>query len=399
MKRIGLLIQNLNAGGAERVAARLSVILKDQYEVFLIIFQDTEEKYDYSGTLINLNIKAKKCSLIRKLFLPFKRANKLKKLKKKLKLDAVISFVDSPNIVNVLSRLPECKTILSIRNYPQKYASLPLAARITDFIMRCFYNRADKVVAVSKTIEESLIRDYHVHKDKICTIYNPYNIEEIQRLSKEEIEENYKTFLEGNKVFISIGRQVYQKGFWHLIKAFKAVHDKVPNTRLILIGKGEQEEQIKQLIHELGISDEVLLLGYQRNPFKYIKNSDVYVLSSLFEGFPNAMVEAMACGCPVVADDCKSGPREILYKNSDINQEVCETENAEYGMIVPRLNLEENWKAHYLDESDEVLAQAMYQMISNESLCKQYSKQGMLRAGEFNFNVCKKQFMTVIESL
>ena len=95
-----------------------------------------------------------------------------------------------------------------------------------------------------------------------------------------------------------------------MLKAFKLVHDKDSEARLLIVGRDEGNS-VENMINSLGLKESVLLTGYNQNPFKFIRNSKIYVLSSLFEGFPNALVEAMACGCPVIAADCQSVKRNI----------------------------------------------------------------------------------------
>ena len=236
MKRVGLLISTLNSGGAERVVSRLSKILSEKYEIYLILFEDTYMEYDYNGKLINLDIKASN-SILKQLLLPFHRANKLRKVKKENNIDVVISFLDGPNIVNVLSRTKNCKTILSIRNYTIKEEKQNIRTKILSCITGKLYKKSDKIISVSECIRKSIINKYDIDERKIATIYNPYNDKEIEELSNEEIDEKYKEFFNSNKTFISVGRMMYQKGFWHLIKAFSLVHQKDNDAKLVIIGK------------------------------------------------------------------------------------------------------------------------------------------------------------------
>lgn len=397
-KKIGLLIPALNGGGAERVVSRLTGILGREYEVFLILFEDTYIKYDYKAQLINLNIKSQNGCILKKIFLPIRRYKKLKRIKKELNLDVVISFLDSANIVNILSRIPTCKTVVSVRNYFDTRKCKSLTNKIKSYIMMKMYNKSDKVISVSKIIEQDLL-NYRIRNDKISTIYNPYDIDEILYLSTQKIDKEYEQFFKGEKIFISIGRRTYQKGFWHLIKAFSIVNKNIPESKLVIIGEDYQNGKVEKLINDLGIEQKVMILPHQDNPFKYIANSSVYVLSSLFEGFPNSMVEALACGCPVISADCKSGPKEILYKNDKLDRRVEEIEKAEFGILVPELNEKEDWNKSYIDKSEDILATAMMNLIQDENLMNYYSQQGKLRAVNFSYEQCKKEYISIIESI
>lgn len=399
MKNVGLLISTLNCGGAERVVSRLSSLLSENYNIYIILFEDTYLCYKYEGSLINLNIKSENYSILKKIFLPIKRAKKLKSIKKEFNLDVVISFLDSPNIVNILSKYKGCKTVVSVRNYSKREKELSTYTKIVNFFISKLYKKADKIIAVSKVIRNSLINDYKLDSRNIEVIYNPYDLNEICDLASEEIDNKYKKFIAGEKIFISVGRQMYQKGFWHLVKAFNILNKIDPETRLIIVGKDFQGGAVKQLVNDLELKDKVLLTGYQENPFKYINVSACYVLTSMFEGFPNSMVEALACGCPVIAADCKSGPREILYKNSDINKEAIDMEIADYGILIPELDKNENWQSEIYDEKEELLANAMLKIINDKYLRERLSKKSVKRAKDFNFELCKKKYIEVIEDV
>lgn len=398
MKKVGLLISELNNGGAERVVSRLSHILSNDYKIFLVLFEDTFITYEYKGELINLNVKASS-NIIKKFFMTFKRAFILRKIKNEFKLDIVISFMDSPNVVNILSKTKKCKIGISIRNYVIRSNPNTLKTKVFNLLMKQIYNRADIIIPVTKVIAESMINNYKIDRDKFRVIYNPYNIEQIQQLATEEIETHYKGFIDKERTFISVGRQMYQKGFWHLIKAFKLVHDEKQDAKLIIIGKDYQCFRVQKLIDELKLNENVLLVGQHKNPFKFIKNSAVYVLSSLYEGFPNAMAEAMACGCPVIAADCKSGPREILCNDADLEATCKIVEKADFGVLVPPMESEENWDGSVHTVAEESLSEAMLMYLQDKALRKYYADKAIERARDFNFEKCRKDFEDIIEEV
>jgi len=396
MKKIGLLLPGFNYGGAERVVSRLTHILSEKYKIYLILFEDTYIEYDYLGDLVNLNVKAKNGSFF-KLFLALKRTVRLRKVKKNLRLDYVISFLDSPNIVNILSKTRDCKTGISIRNYSKIENRGSILSTISNMCIKHLYNKADVIIPVSKVIAESMVKDYGIQQYKLKVIYNPYDIVQIQQLAMEEIEPQYKDFINKETTFITVGRHMYQKGFWHLIKAFKLVHDKIKEAKLVIVGKDYQNGKCQKLIDDLQLNESVLLVGQHSNPFKFIKASAVYVLTSLFEGFPNSMVEAMACGCPVIAADCKSGPREILYKNPEIGAVCKGIEKADYGVLVNPLDPQEDWDCSTLHETEIVLADAMLNLIDDVELRRIYSLKAFQRAKDYNYEICKKEYSDIID--
>ncbi|MFL0492899.1 glycosyltransferase [Bacillus sp. 179-I 2A5 NHS] len=395
-KNVGLLISNLNAGGAERVVSRLSTILKEDYNIYVILFDASSVNYEYSGRLIDMNVGANKGNAFSKISLLLNRVRILRKIKKEKKLDLVISFLDSPNLVNILSKNNGCKTIVSVRNFLGKEKQTSRIAKISNIIMKHMYKQSDGVISVSKQITEFLIESYRVNKEKITTIYNPFDVKMIEKLSLEPIEEEYSDFMSSDKIFVSVGRQSYQKGFWHLLKAFKLVHDKDSEARLLIVGRDE-DNSVENMITSLGLKESVLLTGYNQNPFKFIRNSKIYVLSSLFEGFPNALVEAMACGCPVIAADCKSGPREILISEPDLISNINEVTYADYGVLIPELESKENWDSSFYDKGDRILAMAMLDLINNQDKVNYYAEKSLHRSQDFTYARCRSEFNSFID--
>lgn len=396
MKRIGLYVPELSNGGAERVVSRLSKILDRTYKIFIILNDDVVE-YDINCEVINLNIPAE-TSLIKKISLPFQRAKKLKLIKESYELDVVISFLNNANLVNVLSKNKNTKSIVSVRNYSVQNKGNK-NFDIKKLYIKHIYRKADFIVPVSIAIEKALKIEYGISSEKIKTIYNPYDLKEITILSQEPIlNKEHKKFFEDGKVFITAGRLTYQKGYWHLIKAFSIVAAD-NDAKLVIIGEGEERSKIEKLINDLNLTEKVLLLGFQKNPFKYISKSYAYILSSLFEGFPNAMVEAMICGCPVIAADCKSGPREILFNSIDLEKEILEVNQTENGLIVPALSFEENWNKEIVEKEEKMLAIAMEKILKSNSLKLELVEAGKKRASQFNYEKCKDDYSMVIENV
>lgn len=394
-KSIALFIPALPYGGAERVVQRLSYILRDKYNLYVILFDNSISKYKCGCEVIDMAIPANS-SYINKSISIVKRVTKLNRIVKDYNIEVVISFLDGASIINLLSTRNN-KKIISIRNYKNSEKHLSLISRISDYLISKLYRRADAIVPVSKLIRESLIVDYNISPEKINVIYNPYSIDEISNLASVKLETAYSDFYDNSKVIITVGRKTHQKGFWHLVKAFNLVKQNVPEAKLVIIGDGEQDAQIKKLIKELNIIESVMLTGHQENPFNFISKSDLYVMSSLFEGFPNSLVEAMACSKPVVCADCKSGPREILYRNSNIDLVATEIEYADFGVLVPPLSEKENWNANEIDAGEIILSQAIIKILGDRECLNLYSKKAIKRAEEFDYENCKKSFIELIE--
>jgi glycosyltransferase involved in cell wall biosynthesis len=184
--------------------------------------------------------------------------------------------------------------------------------RVMPKLMRWSYPRADAVTAISVGVAEDLARVTGLQDERIRIIYNPVVTSELQERAAEGVDD---TWLGPDQppVILGVGRLVKQKDFSTLLRAFALARKRI-KVRLIIIGEGEQRNALKDLGRELGVEEEVRLPGFVTNPYAYMARSAVFALSSKWEGLGMALIEAMACGTPVVSTDCPSGPREILEK-------------------------------------------------------------------------------------
>lgn len=397
MKKIGLLISTMNSGGAERVVSHLTHILSAKYDVHLILFEDTFMEYTCAGTLHTLDVPAKAGNPFVKLQLLFRRVQALKRLIREEKLSCVISFLDSPNFVNLLGKVPGCRKVISIRNYSELENSTSLLGKLADAVMKQLYHRADCVVTVSQLIEKSFREYYRIPAQKLRTIYNPYDFQSMREKEAEALSEDEAAFFQDKFVFANVGRIMHQKGIWHLVKAFSLVRKTHPQAGLVIVGEDFTEGKMERLIDELELKDSILLTGRSRNPYRYLRRADCYVLSSLFEGFPNAMVEAMACGCAVVAADCKSGPREILYETPDLASSATDVTEADYGIIVPPLEDTENWESSVITDGERAMARAMERLLADPAKCRQLAQKAEDRSHTFDFDAARQAFGDAIE--
>lgn len=399
MKNIGLMIYAINSGGAERVVSHLSHILSKSYNVHVILFEDTYMEYECGGTVHSLNVPTQDGSPLVKIKLLLKRIRALKALIRKEQLDCVISFLDSPNFVNLFSGVKGCRKIISIRNYSGLENRQSTLGKITDIAMKMLYRKADCVVTVSKLIQQDFMEHYGISKNKITTVYNPYNFEEMWGKGKEPLSEDEQSFFSKHFMFANVGRIMHQKGVWHLVKAFSLVRKEHSEAGLVLVGEDLSDGKLTELINSLGLNDSILLTGRTRNPYKYMSNSQSYVLTSLFEGFPNAMVESMACGCAVIATDCKSGPREILFENPDINSVAEGVCKADSGLIIPPLEDEENWSPDVITVGEKNLAEAMLSVMESPELQKELSEKALCRSKAFDYSAARDAFEKIIENV
>lgn len=371
-----LLVPSLGSGGQERVAVRTAEILSGEKNVTIAIFNSQNAVYDTDANVINLQIPPATTAAERVRNV-FDRVRALKRLKRELQIVCTISFGTSANLVNALARCKD-RIVLSVRGY----GSVP-QNKMGKLLWHVLYKKADLVTCVSKCLEKEIAAACHLPKKKVCTVYNPYDFNEIFALSREKAP-----FYIKKPAVVSIGRLEDVKGFRHLIRAVKLASNRIPDLNLVIVGEGPIEKELRAFAKEMDVK--VKFAGFRENPFSIVRKCSCYVLSSIHEGFPNALVEAMVCGIPVIATDCKTGPREILdYREEGEVRKIIE---AEYGILCP---------AFESDHSDEfgremVLAEAIVNLLSDPELHMIYRARAQVRAKMFSFEQYRDRLVDVV---
>jgi glycosyltransferase involved in cell wall biosynthesis len=393
--KVALIIKDLRHCGAQRVMSRLSFILSEAgHEVYMVLLSGREIDYEYAGELIVVSSTIKN-GLLGKILTTIKRTKDLKKIKKTYHFDAAISFLDTPNISNLLTKDKE-KVFVSVRNF-KSLEDKGLFNFLNKIMIKSLYPKADGVIVVSKAIMKDMAVNYRIPENIMRVIYNPFNIEQIQEQSSDELPDEYQDFYKNHEIIVTVGRLSRQKGYWNLIKSFYYLKKKHPQAGLVIIGDGDQEEKLKRLACDLHIENEVMFTGYQKNPFPFVKRAEIYAMTSLFEGFPNTLVEAMACGTPVVSVDCKSGPREILYKEPCLDQNAAGIEYADYGVLCPAFTDNDDWSIDTVTDNQIAFADAMGSLLENKQLHSDYCVKAIERADFFTFEKCKTYYNDLLK--
>lgn len=366
-----IVIHSLKGGGAERVVVNLlKGLSRRDFSMSLLLYEGT---FDYllpeDVEVITLDIPSSR-NILKTTRGFILKIISFSRLIKKNKPDIIFSLLSGTNVVAILARSlsgVHSKVIVSERNHPSLSLKNELYGGTTKLLMKRFYPKAEKIIAISQGIKEDLIKNFNLSAEKIEVIYNPVDIKEIETLSAEEL--SHPWFNDGLPIIISVGRLTYQKGHSHLIKVFSIVRQSLP-CRLFIVGTGEEEEEnLMNMVNALGLKNDVEFLGFQRNPFKYMARSSLFVLSSLYEGFGNVIVEGMALGLPVIATDCPSGPSEII-------------EHGKNGLLVPL-------------KDERALAQAILYVLTNDELRKKLSNEAKTRAQFFALNKRVEQYSDV----
>ena len=398
-KNLLLISPMLHQGGFERICVATARIMKDDYNVTIVIFSDEDVAYDVSGlNVVNLDLGVRNGQLAKTLNI-LKRKRRLKALEKRLHADIVYSFGLSAGIVNCMSadrygKYKEGKynsaDMDNKHKHIMRYVGLRGYADLEcTYVMKLYAARADGIISCSQLIEDGFKKNFGGKKNYV--LYNPCDIDQIKRdAAKGTID---VPFPEGTKIIVSLGREVHLKDFPFMVGAFRYIHEKNPETGLMIVGEGTYNSE-KRLAEDLGISDSVYFTGLQTEPYKFLKRGYIYLLTSFTEGFPNAMVEAMSLGIPVVSVNCKSGPAEILdcaatYEAKNVVYGKC-------GIVCPEVTEEDFHNDNTMQRKERIFADATLSLMSDRVMYDKYSDMSEERASFFSVESYRKNLIAIL---
>jgi glycosyltransferase involved in cell wall biosynthesis len=351
---ITIFIPNLEGGGAERVI----VILANEFvakglKVNLLLVKATGpylSEIDVNVNVISLGASKNIYSLFP--LITYLRNNKP---------EVILSTLSMTNIIAVLAKkLARVNTRVVIREAITASAddrfNKKTIERIISLLRSWALKNADMIIAPSHGVFQDLIQYYGINSQKIKVIYNPIHIKNWFQLSRER-NEILNSIPSNIKIILAIGRLTKQKDFVTLIRSFikvKANSDAV----LIILGEGNERNKLESLINENKLNDCVILPGFIVNPFPFLRRADVFVLSSLYEGMPNSLIQAVVFQKQIVSTNCPSGPFEIL-KGGDYGYlvDIGDPENMALGIergINAQLNVQTIESTIELYNSDDV---------------------------------------------
>lgn len=371
--RINLLvvIPLLAGGGAERVATLLlQHIDRKKFEPSLVMYRKSGVYMDELPPglrVVDLGFRRRTLLGLPKIIW------RLARVIRREKPDVVLSFLTYCNLITIAAtRLSGVKTTVVVserNNLTMELKAEPLRYSLLQKLgVRMLYSLADVILANSRGITEDLVENFGVSTQKVEVIYNPVNIERISHLVREPVDHPW--FDDELPVVIAMGRLEPQKGYPYLLRAIARVKNIRP-CRLMILGEGKKRGELEYLAQELGIKQNVVFLGFKKNPFKYLARADVFVLSSLWEGFPNVILEAMACGTPVIATCCPSGPEEII--TDGVN-----------GILVPVGN-------------EKALGNAILRVLTEGKLMERLTRQGKKRARDFALKKKVREYEEILD--
>ena len=383
--KILFIIGTISGGGAEKVVSIISSALAEKHDITVFLDERNPKEYAISDKVRIVCLGASKKGLLGKI-------HTLRTLKKQEKYDVAVSFSELTGLCNVLSKQSE-RVYVSVRATTSG-TTTKLKARIVQLCCKF----ADKVIPVSNCCGQDLIDNYNISQSKINTVYNPFDAQLLESANIEELTSEQREYLAGvsDKFLISThGRLSSEKAHCHLVRAMKAVVSRHPEANLCIMGDGPLESELTSLIQDMGLQENVFLFGHTMNPFVALKESDLYAFSSSCEGFPNAVLDAMACGLVVVSSDCH-GVHELLSSDTECNAQTDSIDFSVDGVLSKRFD--DKWldaKASITYE-EECFASAICQLIEDKELREKYSARSKERIQDFAIEKIVSQWERVL---
>jgi glycosyltransferase involved in cell wall biosynthesis len=337
-----------SAGGSPKLASILTMELADKYDISIITIFHFQECYPYKGKYFSLNVK-------RHFIGVFSNLHQLRKMIKSISPDIIISFMNLTSfwIIPMMYIFKiDVPLIIGITANPESQYRKRLYFK---YLMKFLYplKKLTVVVPVSKALKIILNKKYRINISKIIPIYIGMDIEKVKQMATEKISLYEDIFNNPDVIkFITIGRLSGEKGHKYLIEAFAKILKEVPNSMLFVIGEGRTRPNIEHMIFSKNLGKYVKLMGYMKNPFNYLLKSDIFVLPSLSEGLPYALIEALICKVPIISTNCETGPKEILEEGKfGILVEVADSDDLAEKMI--SLAKDEETRAHFSNISHQ----------------------------------------------
>jgi len=353
-KSLMFIIPSLEGGGAEKVLVNIITTLdRRTYRIILVLFNKKGvllEKIPSTVEIYNLEKKSK--------YSIFNLVIKLTLLIRKLKPQNVIGFMHYVNMITMLASClsgTKANRVVTIHTNILEAIKSPFLGPIKYFLYRQTFKLANHVIVPSEGIKNMMVKYFNILENKVKIIPHPLPVAKITQMANEPLEPNFTD----KKYILAVGRLTEAKGYQYLLKAYKIISLTAPHY-LVILGIGEKKEMLQTLTDDLGLSDRIIFAGFQKNPYKYMKNAELFVLSSLWESFAIVLSEAMLCGVPVISTDCPSGPAELI--RHEVN-----------GLLVKPCDI-------------NALVNAMNRLLTNKHKAEKFRTEGLKKAYTLNLD-------------
>lgn len=397
--RIGLVIASMELGGAQRMVLRLAAGLHERgHHVRLFCMDggmapalDGPDGVSVPARAMTRLSRGKSSMLLTKILRGPGQVRRLNRHVKNDGIEVLVSFMERSNIATLLTKKGPAKFI-SVRSHPEALlaSKSPAKRRLISSLFPLLLHRASAAICNSADSADGLRRLFRAAENKTEVIHNFMFPEQIS-ITAEEALAPADLALFDRPVIVSCGRLVSVKGHMQLLRAFAGMAS-MDDPRLVIVGGGPGEATLRNACGQLGIDDDVFFTGPRVNPLPFIKRASMFVLPSLREGFPNALVEAMALGVPVIASDCPGGVREILAPDTDPSFKTQVVHVADHGILTPAPDVANPRVTSELSRPELRLSEAMDMLMDNADLRDSLSQSAMKRVDDFRPQIILPQW-------
>ena len=360
-KRILFVAPNLGGGGAERALVNIINHLdRTRFEPHLALFQ--KEGVFLTSLANDVPLYELQPTDYGVLHRNWTRIRAINTLYQKIRPALIMSVLWQVNSVILMADKLysfKCPVLINEQNAPVSSRGTDSRRKPTRQFTRWLYQQADHIVVISKGIATELAHE-GIASSKITVINNPLDLTTLSENITEE-----RSSLQKRLTLVAVGRLAKQKNYPLLLETVAKLHQRYP-LHLWILGEGPEKARLTHLVEVLGLQEVVSFLGFQDNPWSYIKQADIFVLSSDYEGFGNVVIEALAVGTPVIATDCPYGPNEILV-------------GGQYGILVP-------------PGDASAMATAIQSLFDDHAKRKKFQKMGSIRAKDFSVDKIVPQY-------
>jgi len=325
--------------------------------------------------------------------------------------DTVLSLMERSNFVNILAaRSSGHRAVVCERTHPSVDFSGVRGALMKP-IIRKLYPEADLIISNSKGNACDLTENFGIPPEKIRVITNACDTEAIKNAAAEPLEGRHKAIF-SRPVIITSGRMRTQKGHWHLLRIFAELRKTRPEAALVFLGEGELQLKLLNLCASMGLkayapgraspaqgTEDVFFLGFQKNPYKFLSRAGLFAFTSLWEGLPNSVIEALACGLPVISSDCRSGPREILAPDTDFKTEAATPEETAFGLLMPQFQIAEPDFTPEASGLERLWAKHISSLMDDKARLERCGAAGRKRAEDFSLKTKISEWQAVLASI
>jgi N-acetylgalactosamine-N,N'-diacetylbacillosaminyl-diphospho-undecaprenol 4-alpha-N-acetylgalactosaminyltransferase len=375
-KKLAIFVNSMGRGGAEKVVWLLSKLLCHDVDIHLLVFDKKAIEFELPPSVKIVQVgrynNPLRAALLFNIFL---YAPLVKRYLKANDIPVLLSFLSRPALTaGVVKWLGwRGSWVICERTMTSAYYfRSSLADRTVRFLVKRLYKKANLIITNSQLNQQDLRTSFGLG-NPITTIYNPVDIAEAMT---QQPAVGPPKATDAPFVFCNVGRCDYYKNQTLLLRAFAKMHNR--HCRLQIIGK-DVPQQLRPLCQQLGLTDRVQLLDLQLDIYPHLWAADAFVLSSVIEGFPNVLLEALACSLPIVSTDCKSGPREILAPGTAYPTQFTAVEEAAFGLLCA-------------NNDADMLAAAMDKLANSPALARQYAQKALQRAQQFDLATFERAF-------